>query len=155
MIEGKTAALLAACTELGALVGLTEAHIQKAYRSFGYHLGLAFQVRDDLLGIWGDSLITGKSTQSDLISGKKTLPVLYALSKKGPFAKRWEQGAITQDEIPALVTQLEVEGARAFTQERAAEITSKALKALQAAEVKGEAGEALTNLTEELLTRQV
>ena len=155
MIEGKTAALLAACTELGALVGFTEAHIQKAYRSFGYHLGLAFQVRDDFLGIWGDSLITGKSTQSDLISGKKTLPVLYALSKNGPFAKRWEQGAITPDEIPALVTQLEVEGARAFTQERASEITGKALNALQAADVKGEAGEALTNLTEELLTRQV
>jgi geranylgeranyl pyrophosphate synthase len=54
---------------------------------FGYHLGLAFQVQDDILGIWGDEAVTGKSAASDLVEGKNSLPVLYALGKQGNFAK--------------------------------------------------------------------
>ena len=54
MISGKTGALIAACTELGALVAEVDKNIQAYYRSFGLNLGLAFQALDDLLGIWGD-----------------------------------------------------------------------------------------------------
>jgi len=61
MIAGKTAALLSASTYLGAILGGANADIQLAYRDFGHYLGLAFQVQDDLLGIWGDEAQTGKS----------------------------------------------------------------------------------------------
>ncbi len=92
MVSGKTAALLAACTELGAISAGCAPEIREAYREFGFNLGLAYQALDDLLGIWGDSAHTGKSVESDLVSGKKSLPVLYGLMSNGVFADRWRQG---------------------------------------------------------------
>ena len=154
MVNGKTAALLAACTELGALVAnAPQAHCN-SYRDFGFSLGLAFQVQDDLLGIWGDSALTGKSAESDLITGKKSLPVLYGLSLNGNFARRWAQGGITSAEVPALAAQLEEEGARTFTQDATNQLTKDALIALEDAEPQGEAGEALHSMAMRLLRRQ-
>ncbi|HEY7506377.1 MAG TPA: polyprenyl synthetase family protein, partial [Nitrososphaera sp.] len=72
MISGKTAALLSACCHIGSLLGGADDAKQDAYRSFGHYLGLAFQVQDDILGIWGDEVITGKSAANDLIEGKKS-----------------------------------------------------------------------------------
>jgi geranylgeranyl diphosphate synthase type I len=153
MVSGKTAALLASCTQLGAMAAQADDAICDAYRRFGRSLGLAFQALDDLLGIWGDAALTGKSTESDLLSGKKSLPVLYGLSLGGPFARRWSQGAITAAEIPALAAQLEAEGARAYTMQRANELTDQALAALAEAHPLGEAGQALEALAKKLLQR--
>lgn len=153
MVSGKTAALLASCTQLGAMAAQADDSICEAYRRFGRLLGLAFQALDDLLGIWGDAALTGKSTESDLLSGKKSLPVLYGLSLGGPFALRWNQGAITAAEIPALAAQLEAEGARAYTMQRANELTDQALAALAEAHPLGEAGQALEALAKKLLQR--
>ena len=94
MVGYKTAALLAACCSLGALIGEADEEAQEAYRDFGHYLGLAFQVQDDLLGIWGDSLQTGKSAESDLLAKKKSLPVLFGLAKKGLFAEKWAKDEI-------------------------------------------------------------
>jgi geranylgeranyl diphosphate synthase type I len=154
MVNGKTAALLAACTELGALVAKAPQAQCNSYRDFGFSLGLAFQVQDDLLGIWGDSALTGKSTESDLITGKKSLPVLYSLSLNGDFAQRWAQGKITSAEVPALAAQLEEEGARTYTQDTANQLTENALNALDDAGPQGEAGDALHSLAMRLLRRQ-
>lgn len=70
MIAGKTASLLAACCQIGAILGNADSATQQAYRSFGHDLGLAFQVQDDILGIWGDETATGKSIASDLVEEK-------------------------------------------------------------------------------------
>ncbi|HQV95355.1 MAG TPA: polyprenyl synthetase family protein, partial [Anaerolineales bacterium] len=94
MISGKTSALIAACCHIGALLGGADDEKQEVYRSFGHYLGLAFQVQDDILGIWGDENVTGKSTASDLVEGKNSLPILAGLDKKGKFAERWAQGPI-------------------------------------------------------------
>jgi geranylgeranyl diphosphate synthase type I len=145
---------LAACTELGALIAETPQEQQNSYRDFGFSLGLAFQAQDDLLGIWGDSTLTGKSAESDLITGKKSLPVLYGLSQNGDFAQRWAQGEISTAEVPALAAQLEAEGARTHTQDAANRLTEAALKALEDAKPKGHAGEALRSLAMRLLRRQ-
>lgn len=153
MVGGKTAALLSACAQLGALAAQASDPVCQAYGRFGRLLGLAFQALDDLLGIWGDSALTGKSTESDLLAGKKSLPVLYGLSLGGPFARRWAQGPIGAAEVPALAAQLEAEGGRAYTQERANELTDQALAALRDAAPQGEAGEALEGLARKLLQR--
>ncbi|MCU1639828.1 MAG: Geranylgeranyl pyrophosphate synthase-like protein [Nocardia sp.] len=80
MAAGKTAALLGCACELGAIaVGAAPRQIGEM-RSFGRHLGTAFQLVDDLLGIWGDPKATGKPVGSDLRSHKKSLPVMAALS---------------------------------------------------------------------------
>jgi geranylgeranyl diphosphate synthase type I len=154
MIAGKTAALLSACTQVGALLGGADEANQEAYCNFGHYLGLAFQVHDDYLGIWGDSALTGKSTESDLVACKKSLPVLYGLEKKGPFAQRWTDGPIRTDEVEALAKQLAKEGAKLYTQQQADGMTDLALQSLRAASPQGKAGEALFELTQVLLRRQ-
>ena len=154
MISGKTAALLSACTQVGAVLGGADAPSQESYRGFGHYLGLAFQVQDDYLGIWGDSAQTGKSTESDLVAGKKSLPVLYGLTKKATFARRWAEGPIQSNEVAVLSEQLAVEGAKLFTQEAADQMTDLALQSLRAAEPQGEAGEALYELAQVLLSRK-
>ena len=154
MVGGKTAALLAACTELGALVARASDPRREAYRQFGFSLGMAFQAQDDILGIWGNSALTGKSAESDLLSGKKSLPVLYGLTQKGAFAKRWSQGPVSPEEIQSLAVQLEAEGGRAYAQAAASRMTDQALQALAEAQPLGEAGQALAALADQLLGRQ-
>jgi geranylgeranyl diphosphate synthase type I len=153
MIQGKTAALLGACGDLGALAAGAPEAKRLAYRKFGRSLGQAFQVQDDLLGIWGDAKHTGKSAESDLVAGKKSLPVLFGLGKKGPFAQRWMQGSIAADEVAGLAQLLEAEGARAYAKEAARRLTSEALQALKEAGPQGDAGLAIVELVELLLRR--
>ena len=80
MIAAKTAALIAAAAWIGAhAAGATQQQVQAAH-DFGRELGLAFQMQDDILGIWGDEAVTGKSAASDIAARKKTLPVLLAMT---------------------------------------------------------------------------
>ena len=154
MVSGKTAALLGACTELGALIARVPPACRGAYRDFGKYLGLAFQAQDDIMGIWGDAEVTGKSAESDLLEGKKSLPILYGLNRVDAFARRWAEGPVRPDEVPALASQLEAGGARAFTEQSAREMTGQALLALDRAQPAGEAGRELAALADSLLKRQ-
>ncbi|MBI2847890.1 MAG: polyprenyl synthetase family protein [Chloroflexi bacterium] len=81
MVEGKTAALIACSLEIGALLGTDDEKTVRCLRDIGWNLGLAFQIRDDILGIWGDQGRTGKPLGSDIQHRKKTLPVAYLLEK--------------------------------------------------------------------------
>ena len=81
MIRCKTAALLAAAAETGVSLATNDARMRERFFHFGEHLGLAFQIQDDVLGAWGDEQITGKSAASDIRDRKKTLPVVYALNQ--------------------------------------------------------------------------
>ncbi len=83
MAAGKTGALLSCASSLGAvLTGAPEATVD-ALAAFGLHLGVAFQAADDVLGIWGDPLQTGKPAGNDLMQKKQTLPVAVALANAG------------------------------------------------------------------------
>jgi geranylgeranyl diphosphate synthase, type I len=81
MVSGKTGALLSASAAIGAVLAGAPDEVVDALAIFGAQLGIAFQLVDDLLGIWGDPAITGKPVYSDLRSRKKSLPVTYALSQ--------------------------------------------------------------------------
>jgi geranylgeranyl diphosphate synthase type I len=153
MVGGKTSALLSACTHIGALLGNAGEAELEAYRQFGYHLGLAFQVQDDILGIWGDEAVTGKSAASDLVEGKNSLPVLYALGKQGKFAERWKQGPITAGEVKAAASLLEEEGGRTYAEEISEKETLSALEYLGKANPRGAAGESMLELANMLLKR--
>jgi geranylgeranyl diphosphate synthase type I len=79
MAEHKTGALLGCAAALGAVLAGAPRTTVAALDRAGRHLGVAFQVVDDLLGIWGDPAVTGKPVHADLLRGKKTFPVLAAL----------------------------------------------------------------------------
>lgn len=153
MIAGKTAALLSVCCHLGALLGGADRAKQDAYRSFGQYLGLAFQVQDDILGIWGDEAVTGKSAVSDLVEGKKSLPVLAGLSSNGKFAERWRKGPIEKDEVETLAKLLATEGGYELAHNASAQMTDLALLNLREADPQGGTGDALFELTKKLLKR--
>jgi geranylgeranyl diphosphate synthase, type I len=153
MVSGKTAALLSACCHIGALLGGADEIKQDAYRAFGHYLGLAFQVQDDILGIWGDEALTGKSAAGDLMEGKNSLPVLAGLGANGKFAARWKQGPIQADEVQALARLLANEGGYETATDAAKQMTDLALMSLREADPQGEAGDALFELTDKLLKR--
>jgi geranylgeranyl diphosphate synthase, type I len=153
MVAGKTAALLSACCHIGAVLGGADDSLQEAYRSFGHYLGLAFQVQDDILGIWGDEAVTGKSAAGDLLEGKKSLPVMAGLSANGKFAARWKQGPIHSTEVQELARVLASEGGYEKANDAAKQMTDLALMSLREADPQGVAGEALFELAGKLLKR--
>ncbi len=92
MIGAKTAALFGASSELGALCAPCESADVQRYRDLGRAYGLAFQIRDDVLGVWGSLEATGKVRCSDIARRKWTFPVVWALSgQASPARSRIEQ----------------------------------------------------------------
>ncbi|MFI2235870.1 polyprenyl synthetase family protein [Streptomyces chrestomyceticus] len=79
MAGAKTGALMACACTLGALAGGAGGERAQLLGAFGRHVGIAFQIVDDLLGLRGDPAVTGKPVGADLASGKKTMPLLAAL----------------------------------------------------------------------------
>jgi len=154
MIRSKTAALLGLVCELGGmLAGASEAHLT-ALRDFGVELGMAFQMQDDWLGLWGNPEQTGKPVGSDLRSRKKTLPILHGMAHSTDFAALL---TTTSDIDDAAITRglalLEAAGSREYVQAQALAHHRTALNALARSEGTGEAQAALYALTEKLVGR--
>jgi geranylgeranyl diphosphate synthase, type I len=132
MAEGKTGALLGCACALGALFGGGDPGQVERLGAFGQQLGLAFQLVDDLLGIWGDPAVTGKPVYSDLHSRKKSLPVVAALTSGTPegheLATLYNQieplsGA---DQVRAAEL-IDLAGGRAWSQAQADDLLAQAL----------------------------
>ena len=153
MVQGKTAVLISTCSQLGALTNGAKDESLEAYIRFGEKLGLAFQVHDDLLGIWGVSHQTGKSASSDLLSEKKSLPVLYALNQDGQFSSLWKSGKGNEAQLEELARLLESEGGKEYAEEMAEKLTAEALDALDQANPHPDPGNALKELALELVQR--
>ena len=97
-VDGKSAALLAASAGIGAVLGGAPAKTVAALAAFGRRLGFAFQIRDDVLGIWGDVAETGKSIDDDLRAGKRSYPVVIALASGAPEARAALQQLLARPE---------------------------------------------------------
>ena len=97
MADGKTAALLSTSLEIGAVIA-GDSENRVAWRTFGMKLGRAFQIIDDVLGVWGASSTTGKPTADDVIKGKRALPYILALQSL-PALDRAELEAIYQSPV--------------------------------------------------------
>jgi len=153
MISYKTSALISTSTEIGSILGGFDDNGQEICRQFGHYLGLAFQVKDDILGLWGLEQVTGKSTTNDLVTGKKTLPILYGLKQKGAFANRWFEGNISAEEAPLITEQLAREGARKFAEDTVDQLTALAHKNLQIMAPQVSVGQEIFELINMLLKR--
>ena len=137
MIRRKTAALIAASASMGAYLGKGEEKVQH-FHQFGEALGMAYQIRDDILGVWGVKKRTGKSMGEDLRQRKKTLPVVYALSESKDRAKLerlYSKRRIDGGDIPLAVRILDESGARDHSQNLVQEYCRQALKQLEASGV--------------------
>lgn len=154
MIGGKTAGLISLSTELGALVAGCEDDLIDHYASFGWDLGMAFQVRDDVLGIWGDETVIGKSSATDIVTRKKSLPVLYGLSKSDELVDLYFNSEEGEDFVQRVVQLLDGVGAHDFALSYEEKYANSALSRLNEAQPEGDAGIALQQLTRILLNRQ-
>jgi transposase len=122
MIHRKTAALMACAVEMGGHLGTRDAETIRSLRSFGWKLGTAFQVRDDLLGIW-DTKELGKSPAGDLYRRKKTMPVIHALEHANAHDQQllrtiYEQKTpVTPEQVEDILAILARTHSRAYCQE--------------------------------------
>lgn len=132
MIGRKTAALIAASASLGALACGAEAATVEAFAAFGRGLGLAFQIEDDILGIWGEPEVTGKPRAADLYRRKVSLPVIRALRSPhgAAMAPIYQQGAPTDDDVRRALELLAAAEARAYCVAEARQHHLAALAAL-------------------------
>jgi geranylgeranyl diphosphate synthase type I len=137
MAAGKTGSLISASAAIGAVLAGAPERIVAALRRYGAELGLAFQLVDDLLGIWGEPARTGKPVYSDLRSRKKSLPVTYALSTGGAAARElaaWLDGEASDEVGVRRAAELVAEaGGRRWALEEAArrlELAEHALRSV-------------------------
>jgi geranylgeranyl diphosphate synthase type I len=105
MISRKTAALMGCAAEMGAMLGTRDQETIERLRNFGYAMGIAFQVRDDLLGVWATTAELGKTPSGDIYRRKKSLPVLHALEHANTHDRQFlreiyqQEPAITSEQV--------------------------------------------------------
>ncbi len=136
MAEGKTGALLAGACMLGAVLAGVDAGQVEALGGFGRNVGVAFQCIDDVLGIWGDPVRTGKPVGTDLVARRNTLPVLAAVAAGGPPARRVSElyadpAPLTAGQLAELAALIEQSGGRAVAEAAAAQRVEQALTCLE------------------------
>jgi geranylgeranyl diphosphate synthase type I len=154
MIKNKTAALIGLACELGGMIAdAPQTHIA-ALREFGESLGIAFQMQDDLLGLWGKPEQTGKPVGSDLRNRKKTLPILHGMTHSADFKALLTTTATIDDAgIARGLALLEAAGIREYVQAQALAHHRAALDALERSQGVGEAQAALYALAKQLMGR--
>jgi geranylgeranyl diphosphate synthase type I len=157
MIRGKTAALIAASTRIGAMLATDDPTLIDAFDRFGANIGLAFQITDDILGIWGDATVTGKSAATDILSKKKSLPAIIGLRhpQHGAALRAiYSQPSLTQDDVARVLALLDAVDARAQTQSQADEFRAAALGALDTTGIENRAMDRLREIAD-AMTRRV
>jgi geranylgeranyl diphosphate synthase type I len=136
MIACKTGALIRSALQIGALLATEDQAAMKAFAEFGNHLGQAFQIRDDYLGIWGDQATLGKATDSDIRRRKKSYPVVFALEKASGRAMEdllriYEQEELEEDDVQRVMAVLDEVGSRENSQRLTEAAAARALEALK------------------------
>ena len=159
MAAGKTGALLSCSAAIGAVLAGADARAVAALSTYGEQLGLAFQLVDDLLGIWGDSSVTGKPVGSDLRARKKSLPVTWAMTYGGAAGRdlaAWLRtpGPDRDEDIAAAAALVEAAGARAWAAEEARRRLSLGEAALSGVDLDRDACDELTALGRFIVTRE-
>ena len=156
LIERKTAVLFGGCCELAGILSEVDTETEGALRRYGLHIGLAFQIVDDMLDFTGDSAILGKPTVSDLREGKATLPVLDLLRNGSNRARELVSAIAAGDATAAdsaeLIVHLHESGALDRSEARARLHAERAVRELDAFPA-GPARRALIGVPDLLIAR--
>ncbi|RDC65658.1 polyprenyl synthetase family protein [Adhaeribacter pallidiroseus] len=160
MITLKTAVLLGFSLELGATLNNASENNALLLKNFGINIGIAFQLRDDLLDVYGDREKFGKQVGGDILADKKTFLLLTALEQANPeqkevFAKYREQAVYSPEqkvqEVTAIYDQLQI---KAQTQTKINYYFEEAMQSLHAVDAPAERKEVLQSLAFELMARE-
>ncbi|MBN1874476.1 MAG: polyprenyl synthetase family protein [Anaerolineae bacterium] len=154
MIMGKTAALLGLACELGGIVAGASPTQTAALREFGEAIGMAFQMEDDLLGLWGDPARTGKPVGSDMLRRKKTLPILHGLHHSPELQSLLATPELNDTHIQQGLHILASTGSKTYTEQRAADYHTQAMQAFASIGGAGDTNTTLATLAERLLHRE-
>tara|TARA_B100000953_G_scaffold88121_1_gene71894 strand:- start:18 stop:998 length:981 start_codon:yes stop_codon:yes gene_type:complete len=135
MIEKKTAVLFEVACAMGAISAKKPAKDIRNLSAFGHNLGIAFQITDDLIGIMGDSKVTGKAVGNDIREGKKSLPILLAIRKargsdKKKILRVFGKSKATRAELNAVVSIIRSLGIEETVRKQALRYANRATKAL-------------------------
>ncbi len=159
MVYRKTGALLEASILTGAILGTSDPQLIKNYRGFARNIGIAFQIRDDILGIWGDAAKTGKSVDNDLRRKKKTLPIIYMLNKatgdrrKKLLALYADNALLTASEISFVRQSLAWVEAHTYAQQSADRYIQDAFGALKRIDISNQPQAELETIARFLIDR--
>lgn len=159
MASAKTAALFQAACHLGALIGTDDERKVAALCQFGEDVGLAFQIRDDVLGIWGEAEATGKPPGSDIRERKKSLPIVYALKKargeqRAPLRQLWRQKTVSDKLVNAVISVLDDLGAQDYCQKQAEQYKQRALSELDKASLSQKSRQVLADVADFMVKRR-
>lgn len=145
---------------LGALLaGADDEHVERI-RAFGLPLGLAFQFRDDILGVTGDSAVTGKPAGDDLREGKRTVLIAHAMEASDAEGRAWFEArlghpGLSDAEVHEMINKLETLGAFEYVEREIERLLSEAHEKLEAAELDEQSHELLMRLAERTARRHV
>jgi geranylgeranyl diphosphate synthase type I len=159
MIAKKTGALLEASLRLGALVAVDDEPTVSRFARCGHLLGLAFQIRDDILGVWGAADVTGKPVAADIRRRKKCLPVVYAMAaaqaeEREQLLRVYSQGTPGDEEVSAVLRLLDSHRAYDYCQQMAQERIEQALAELATVNIAPAARQEFETVTNFVLGRE-
>lgn len=159
MVARKTGALLRSSVHIGALIATDDEHITQAFSEFGDHIGRAFQIRDDYLGIWGDAAETGKSNDNDIRRRKKSFPVVYGFEHASGTAKNelisiYNQEIDDEGDVAKVMAILEDVGAPQYSGEITEKSAELALSAIAGVDLPNWANQEIEGLVNFLVNRQ-
>lgn len=143
---------------IGAILAAGRGSLVSMLSAYGVALGEAFQLRDDVLGAFGDPSVTGKDRDSDLREGKRTVLVAKAIEGAEPedrafLEERLGQPDLSEEEVERIRTIIEVSGALAGTEALVEELGSRARSAIDPALIPADVGARLTELVDVLIAR--
>ena len=155
MIRLKTSVLLANALQIGAYIAGADEQAQEALYQFGINIGLAFQIQDDILDVWGDPKTFGKAVGGDISCNKKTFVYLEAMSLEARGLKHWYSQVLEDntEKIAAVKEIFERLGVRPLCELVVDDYTNKALELLDQLP-QNEATEQLRQLANKLTTRK-
>jgi geranylgeranyl diphosphate synthase type I len=159
MISKKTGALMDVSSRLGALIGNADPDTVSAFGRCGRLLGLVFQIRDDILGIWGDTKNTGKPMGNDIRKRKMTLPVVYTLEHASQATRKeigrlFQKETLAEEEVTRIIAAMESVNAQRYSRILAKQKCSQALRAMGDISMQPWARKELEELSSFLLTRE-
>lgn len=131
IIRRKTAVFIACCCRIGALLGGADEATAQHLNRFGHHVGMAFQLRDDLLDYLGDPTRTGKPVGTDFRDGNATLPLIHALASSNHTTREYARSGFgssaSSDEIVAVIEAIRSSGGDAHAERLAEQHADRAL----------------------------